>query len=207
LCPETLPAGINHRVNECINNLNDRFRYEKNEAIIPINTPGSCGVFEAKLAYDKYTQTIYLAFNGTGFERCRIGSMVTDVQQYLGMMDDVYERAILLADLARQCFGAESLRITGHSLGGGMVQLATTCIYKNLCGTHGTYSCLRVHLLNSVPINKTILLRAKLTTAQLMKANENIIKISVKGEALSDVAFSNSHRSRNAQLGKNHNRL
>jgi hypothetical protein len=36
-----------------------------------------------------------------------------------------------------------------------------------------------------------------------MKANENTIQISVKGEILSDVAFSNDHRSRNPQLGKN----
>jgi hypothetical protein len=207
LFPETLPAGINHRVNDCINNLKDRFRYEKNGVIISINNPGSRGAFEAKLAYDKYTQKIYLTFKGTGFERCRRGNMATDVQQYLGMMDDVYERVILLADLVRQCFGTECLRITGHSLGGSMVQLATTCIYKNLCGPHGTYPCMRAHLLNPASINKTILLRAKLTTAQLMKANENIIQISVKGEALSDVTFSNSHRSRMLSLGKMHNRL
>ncbi|MDR2735891.1 MAG: hypothetical protein LBB20_03635 [Puniceicoccales bacterium] len=149
---------------------------------------GNHGPFEAMLAYDNETKNVFLAFRGTsGGER--IETVLSDAMQHFGLTDNLYKSAILLTDMAKQCFGDKNLIISGHSLGGGMAQLAAA-----VSGLPGI-------VVNPAPVNKTLWARTRLTNDDLRNASQRIFQLSVKNDVLSDVAFSNSPESKVAQIG------
>ncbi|MDR0351225.1 MAG: hypothetical protein LBH49_01065 [Puniceicoccales bacterium] len=148
------------------------------------------GPFEAMLAYDKRTKKIFLSFRGTSVRNHRNKTIISDIAQHFGLTDNMYKSAILLADMAKQCFGDDKLLVAGHSLGGGMAQLAAAV------------TGLSAVVVNPAPVNKTIWARTGLSKEQFDAANGRIYQLSVKDEIISDTMFSNSPESRSAQIGQ-----
>jgi hypothetical protein len=184
----TLPDNIKENVNTFMGQLKDGGFKLCDDGFI--RQKGDSNAFQAKLGYDETTKKIFLNFSGTEIGNKRSGTVGSDIAQQFGFTDSLYKQAILLADMAKQCFGDKDLMITGQSLGGGMAQLAAAV------------TGLEAIVVNPAPINKTIWARTGLGREGLEEANKKIYQLSVKNEILSDKLFSNSPRSMTAQIGQ-----
>ncbi|MDR1458005.1 MAG: hypothetical protein LBI37_00540 [Puniceicoccales bacterium] len=151
---------------------------------------GNSDAFEVKLGYDNNTGKVFLSFSGTEIGNKRTGTVGSDIAQHFGFTDNLYKTSILMADMAKQCFGDDKLMLAGLSLGGGMAQLAAAV------------TGLEAVVVNPAPINKTIWARTGLSNDQLTAANGRIYQLTLKGDILSDRAFSNSPESKSAQIGQ-----
>jgi hypothetical protein len=183
-----MPAEVKENVSKFVGQL-DRGGFELCKDGF-IRQKGNSNAFEAKLGYDKDTGKVFLSFMGSKWGDKRSSTWASDVFQQVGFTDNLYKQAVLISDMAKQCLGSEKLVISGHSLGGGMAQLAAAV------------NGLEAVVINPAPVNKTIWARTGLNNAQLEEANKKIYQLSVKNDPISDWAFSNSSGSLTAQIGQ-----
>ncbi len=84
----------------------------------------SASGFDAALYKNKKTGTIVIAYRGT--EKTHWNDWSTDFQQAAGKPTDQYDEATELASTVKASYPADqSVEITGHSLGGGLAQVAS----------------------------------------------------------------------------------
>jgi pimeloyl-ACP methyl ester carboxylesterase len=131
---------------------------------------------QATVAYDPAAKVLRIFYHGTDFKpTCRgVKTIAADVQIVFStsaakkMADD----ATRLLELARDAFGDDKCRAVGHSLGGGLCQIA--CARTKVRGIS----------INPAPVNEDFF--ARLNADNLKFAQDECIQISLQGDVLSN---------------------
>jgi hypothetical protein len=131
---------------------------------------------QGTLAYDRKAKIMRVFYHGTDFELTSRGikTIAADVQivASTNAAKEMADDATMLLSIASGEFGTDHCRAIGHSLGGGLCQVA--CARTGVVGVS----------INPAPVNEDYL--ARLETDALKFAQEKCIQISLKGDVLSN---------------------
>ncbi|MDR1433176.1 MAG: hypothetical protein LBI61_02440 [Puniceicoccales bacterium] len=151
-----------------------QFKVNK-EGLLVSEPPG----FQARIAYDKETGKTYAHIIGTRGSSSGAGwteTLKSDAQIAIApdIPPDMFQQGIKLAEIMKECFGENECVLSGHSLGGGIAQLA--CAYTGI----------NTLALNPAPINRKWIESSGLNAESVGKNRDRCLQVSVKGEILTD---------------------
>jgi|SRR5579872_2313202 len=87
----------------------------------PFHDPNSG--FDAALYKNNDTGAMVIAYRGT--EPTKLNDWGADLKQAAGFQSDQYDQSVKLAERVKATYPDEDVEITGHSLGGGLAQVAS----------------------------------------------------------------------------------